>query len=114
MRNLLLLFMLFAATGMMAQSTGSLVGWRFEGTVEAEATPGCEGCGNRGMVHFRSTSEVDFLLPGSDMMDRRKYQRKGEYITLDGGRITMWIQGDSLFLDAYDRRHPYVRVRKVE
>lgn len=112
MRIALGLLFVCSIAEMSGQSMLDLTGTWYEGTIGAEPSPGCEGCGNRGVVHFIPGGMVDYLLPGSDMMDRKPYTRQGEQITLEGGRITMRLKGDSLFLDAYDHRHPYVRVRR--
>lgn len=114
MRCLIILSFLCAAHGMTAQVPSGLDGMEYHGTVEASYQEGCEGCGNRGMVRFMAGSTVDLLLPGSDIMDRRSYTRKGDRLTLQGGDIVMELKGDSLFVIAHDHRHPYVREKRAE
>lgn len=114
MRCLFILFFLCAAHGMQAQVPSSLEGVEYHGIGEASYQEGCEGCGNRGMVRFMTGSKVDLLLPGSDIMDRRTYTRKGDHLLLQGGDILMELKGDSLFVIAHDHRHPYVREKGAE
>lgn len=99
---------------MTAQVPSGLDGMEYHGTGQASYQEGCEGCGSRGMVRFMVGSTVDLLLPGSDIMDRRSYTRKGDRLTLQGGDIVMELKGDSLFVIAHDHRHPYVREKRAE
>ncbi|MCB0810177.1 MAG: hypothetical protein KDB96_12940, partial [Flavobacteriales bacterium] len=55
----------------------SLAGSSFQGTGSVQPRPGCEGCGNAGRIAFLEGLQVDLLMPGSDIMDRRGYARKG-------------------------------------
>lgn len=86
-----------------------LDGITFRGTLPAEHRAGCEGCGNSGTITFRPGSVVDVLLPGSDIMDRKTYIRAGDRLTLEGGQVSMQMQGDTLFVRAYEQRYIYVR-----
>ena len=114
MRILVFIFLLAMVQSTWAQTPRKIDGLEYRGTGVAEHQEGCEGCGNVGMVRFLPDGRLDYLLPGSDMVDRRVYTRKGDRITLEGGKVTMELRGDSLFLEAFDHRYPYVRVRVME
>lgn len=114
MQRILVLLPLLVSFGLCAQTMQKLDGRVYRGTGNAERMEGCEGCGNRGTVRFLTGGEVDYLLPGSDIMDRRAYARKGDRITLEGGGMVMELKGDSLFILAHDYRYPYVRDRRSE
>ena len=86
----------------------SLAGSTFLGTGSVRHQPGCEGCGNAGRITFLEGLQVDLLMPGSDIMDRRGYARKVDRIELDNG-MTAELREDSLFLSAYGHRHVFVR-----
>lgn len=114
MHRLFVLLPLIIALDASAQSTRKLEGLIYHGTVAAEPMEGCEGCGNRGRVSFLADSRLDYLLPGSDIIDRRTYTRKGDRLTLEGGDIVIELKGDSLFVLAHDYRYPYVREKEGE
>ncbi|MCB9184011.1 MAG: hypothetical protein H6591_08830 [Flavobacteriales bacterium] len=114
MRTLVLIILLAMVLSTWAQTPRKLDGLEYRGTGVAEHQEGCEGCGNVGMVRFLPDGRLDYLLPGSDMVDRRMYTRNGDRIMLDGGKVTMEVRGDSLLINAYDHRYPYVRVRLLE
>ncbi|HOP43528.1 MAG TPA: hypothetical protein PLA11_08400 [Flavobacteriales bacterium] len=86
----------------------SLAGSSFQGTGSVQPRPGCEGCGNADRIAFLEGLQVDLLMPGSDIMDRRGYARKGDRIELDNGMVGE-LRGDSLFLNAYGHRHVFLR-----
>ncbi|MCB0771387.1 MAG: hypothetical protein KDC00_13385 [Flavobacteriales bacterium] len=110
--NILLLCMVVYASN--AQIPRKLDGLEYHGTGKAEHQEGCEGCGNVGMVRFLSGSRLDYLLPGSDMMDRRTYMIKGERVLLEGGGMIIELRVDSLFLHDYDHVYPYIRISEAE
>lgn len=107
MRILLLPFLLFAF-GAFAQTPNFLTGLEYRGTAEAVWQEGCEGCGNPGHVRFVHGAVVDFTLPGSDIIDRRRYVRKGATLELEGG-IRIDLAGDSLFIHSRGARYAYVK-----
>jgi hypothetical protein len=108
MRQLILLLFSITATAVWAQIPRTLEGSEYRGTGEAEHQEGCEGCGNVGMVRFLPGSKLDYLLPGSDILDRKTYTQKGDRLTLEGGQMTMELKGDSLFIHAHGHRYPYI------
>lgn len=110
MRNLVFIFLFATVQSAWAQSPRKLDGLEYRGTGEAEHQEGCEGCGNVGMVRFLPDARLDYLLPGSDIIDRKRYTRKGDRLSLEGGHMTMELKGDSLFIDAYGHRYPYIRM----
>lgn len=114
MRHSVALFFFAISTLAVAQTPRSLDGLEYYGTGTAEHQEGCEGCGNVGMVRFLPDARLDYLLPGSDIIDRKGYVRKGDRLTLEGGRMSMELTGDSLFIHAYDQRYPYIRVDERE
>ena len=86
----------------------SLAGSSYQGAGSVQPRPGCEGCENAGRIAFLEGLQVDLLIPGSDIMDRRGYARKGDRIELDNGMVGE-LRGDSLFLNAYGHRHVFLR-----
>lgn len=113
MRSTLIILFAVVTLSAKAQQPSDLTGRRYVGSGEAHPTPGCEGCGNRGSIEFLPNAMVDYLLPGSDIMERRTYTRQGALLTLEGGGIAMEVRGDSLYVDAYGHRHPYVADRDL-
>lgn len=89
MRSALIILFAVVTLSAKAQQPSDLTGRRYIGTGEAHPTPGCEGCGNRGSVEFLPNAMVDYLLPGSDIMERRTYTRQGALLTLEGGGIAI-------------------------
>ncbi len=114
MRTLVLIILLAMVLSTWAQTPRKLDGLAYRGTGVAEHQEGCEGCGNVGMVRFLPGGRLDYLMPGSDMVDRKAYTRKGDRIMLEGGKVTMKLRGDSLFLEAFDHGYTYVRVRGLD
>lgn len=110
LRPVLLSILFMVHAGLFAQVDTKLDGRTYEGTGKAEPMEGCEGCGNRGTVRFLPGARVDYLLPGSDMMDRRAYTRDGDLLLLEGGRVSMELHGDTLYVHFNGLVHTYSRV----
>jgi hypothetical protein len=108
MRILLTIMLCGLACTAFAQAPARLQGLEYRGTAEVQWQEGCEGCGNPGHVRFVQGNAVDFTLPGSDIIDRRRYVRKGGTLEVEGG-IRIDLAGDSLFIHSRGARYAYVK-----
>ena len=80
---------------------------------ESKNVPGCEGCGNSGGFYFGDKT-VDFLYPGSDIMNRASFAQNASSILLsyDGMEDTLLVIDDITIEDKFgtiyrDEDHPW-------
>lgn len=78
---------------------------------EAHFQEGCEGCGNLGGFDFlKNGKEVEYLLPGSDIIDFAKYTQVGNQVIIGNGETTFTVSenGNHLTDNKYGTRYTIV------
>lgn len=59
----------------------SLQGKVYHGMIDSTEFPtGCEGCGQPGYFKFQANNQVEYLLPGSDIIEEGPYKQTGRWV----------------------------------
>lgn len=80
----------------------SLEGKVYHGIVDStEFQPGCEGCGQPGFFEFQADNQVEYLLPGSDIIEEGPYKQTGRWVYIHDLELKFNAGADTLFDQKY-------------
>ncbi len=80
----------------------TLQGKVYKGIVDStEIQPACEGCGQPGYFEFQADNQVEYLLPGSDIIESGPYKQVGRWVYIYDLKLKFNAGADTLFNQNY-------------